>query len=503
MQSISRTREVKDSAERYERILEAEGMPAEFPNEERISFVALDDEVVAAGPEESDGDAAEDGALRPRADGQLSSADVAVVEWIKAAGWAGTPEEVGAHPDQIERLADAGVAYLRACGKRVVLAMAGATAGDVRRAAARLESRERGTGERPERGCTHHEELPEELAAEILRRLERRGGVVEERTLAVSLRDRPPRLRRAALALLAGRGEVRKIRCRSSGTTLVVLASTSRSSVARELRRVADLKAALAEERRESMKPHASEVERVGGRPVAKWLVGFRCAVSGDRLKPGQVRELIRRELPFRVGLHDALGEDDEIEEWQRSHARRREENAWTVRRDLAAGIVPGPCGVPPAPHWTEDPGLRRRVEAQLRTGQATRNTARAIYVFSLPTLAHKVLHLLRRDGRQPQERFVALASAQDPANDRPEELLEEAVRELGEAGKVRRMRSRKTGRVYLEATEGLDVSSYERDLSRIVRSERHRIPTPRVRQRAASGQPHSVSSAVPGASDA
>jgi hypothetical protein len=35
---------------------------------------------------------------------------------------------------------------------------------------------------------------------------------------------------------------------------------------------------------------------------------------------------LIRRELPFRVGLYDALGEDDEIEEWQRSHASRREE---------------------------------------------------------------------------------------------------------------------------------------------------------------------------------
>lgn len=476
MQSISWTGEVKDSAELYERILEAEGMPAEFPNDERVSFVALNDEVLAAGPEETDGGAAEDGALRPRADDGLSSADRAVAERIKAAGWAGTPSEVGAHPDQMRRLADAGVAYLRACGKRVVLAMAGATANDIRRAGARSESREKGIGERPERGRTHQEESPEELTAEILRRLERRGGAVEERTLEVSLRGRSPRLRRAALALLAGRGEIRKVRCRSSGTTLVVLVNAPRYSVARELRRVADLKAALDEERQDHMKPHASEVEQVGGRAVAEWLVGFRRAVSGNRLKPSQIRELIGRELPFRIGLHHALGEDDEIEEWRRSHARRREENARIVRRDLDAGIIPGPYGVLPEPRWTEDPGLRRRMEAQLRTGRAARNTARAIYVSSLPTLAHEVLHLLRRDGRRPQERFVALAYAQNPANGRPEELLKEVVRELGEAGKVRRLRSRKTGRIYLEATEVLDVPAYERDLGRIIRSERHRI---------------------------
>jgi hypothetical protein len=51
MQSILGIREVKQSAELYERILEAEGMPAEFPNDERVPFVALV-EVVATGPEE-------------------------------------------------------------------------------------------------------------------------------------------------------------------------------------------------------------------------------------------------------------------------------------------------------------------------------------------------------------------------------------------------------------------------------------------------------------------
>jgi hypothetical protein len=502
MQSILRTRGVKQSAELYERILEAEGMPAELPNEERVSFVALD-EVVAAEPEETDGDAAEDGAPRLCAGDDLTSVDRALVDRLKAAGWAATPEEVHAHPDQMERLADAGVAYLRTCGKGVVLAMAGATVGDVRRAAARARSSERGTRRQPGQWRPHEEECREELAVEILHRLKRRGGALEERTLEVSLWSRSPRPRRAALALLAETGQIRKVRCRSSGTTLVVLASAPRGSVDRELRRVADLKAALERERRESMKPHASEIERIGDRSVAEWLFAFRRAVSGNRLKPGQVRELIRHELPFQVGLHDALGEEDEIAEWRRSHARHREENAQIVRRDLAAGIIPGAYGVPPEPHWTEDSRWRRSIEAQIHTGRAAYNTARAVYVSSLPTPAHRVLHLLRRDGLRTQDRFVALARAENPEDDRPEELLEETVRNLGEAGKVRRMRSRKTGRIYLEAMEGLDAPAYERDLGRIVRSEEHRILVPQGGRRAASDWRRTTPSAVSGGSNA
>ena len=45
--------------------------------------------------------------------------------------------------------------------------------------------------------------------------------------------------------------------------------------------------------------------------------------------------------------------------------------------------------------------------DAQVHTGRAAYNTTRALYVSSLPTLAHRVLHLLRRDGRQTQDRFV------------------------------------------------------------------------------------------------
>src|SRR5215216_6380197 len=158
MQSISRTREVNESAELYECILEAEGMPAEFPDDEQVPFAALD-ELVAAGPEETD--AAEDQAPHLRMGVELSPADRAVAERLKAAGWAATPEKVHAHPDQMERLADAGVAYLRACGKGVVLAMAGATVGDVRRAAARARSSERGTRRQPGQWRPHEEECRE------------------------------------------------------------------------------------------------------------------------------------------------------------------------------------------------------------------------------------------------------------------------------------------------------------------------------------------------------
>jgi hypothetical protein len=502
MQSISRTRGIKESAELCERVLAAEGMPAEFTNGEPVSFVALDD-VVTAEPEETDGDAAEDGASRLRPGVELSPADRAVVERIKAAGWAATPEEVHAHLDQIERLADAGVAYLRACGRWVVLAMAGATVGDVRRAAARARSSERETRRRPEQSRLHEKEYREELAVEILHRLKRRGGALEERTLETSLRTHQPRLRRKVLVRLAETGQIRKVRCRSSGTTLVVLASAPRDSVYRELRRVAELKAALESERRESMKPNASEVERIGDRPIAEWLFAFRQTVSGNRLKPGQVRELIRHELPFRVGLHDALGEDGEIEEWQRSHARHREENARIVRRDRTEGFVHRPLGIPLTSHWAEDSRLRRSIGTQMHTGRAAYNTARAVYVSSLPTLAHRVLHLLRRDGRQAQGRFVALARAEDPENDLPEELLEETVRNLGEAGKIRRMRSRKTGRIYLEAMEGLANSAYQRELGRIVHSEEHRILVHRGGRQAASDWPRTTPSAVSGGSNA
>lgn len=480
MQSTVREEQIKG---RWEALLEKEGLPRELP-EAPAELVQLNEEVVGF-VEEASGGCGDERCFRHDEGVTLLPEDYALAGRIKDLGWAAALGEVEAGREQVERLADAGVAYLRAHGKRVVLAMAGATGGDVRRAAARAEYRERGTVEEPARGPSRKEPSPEVLAVEAVRRVERRGGALEERTLRISLRRYPPRLRRETLALLAERGEARRLRCRSSGKTLVVLADAPKAAAGRELRRVADLEAALGEERREALKPHASEVERVGGKAVAEWLFEFRRAVAGRGLKPGQVRELIRTRLPFRIGLQDALGEDAEIEEWRRSRARRREENAGINRRDTRAGFVPRRFGSSPEPHWIDDPDLRRRIGAQLRTGRAAHNTARAVYLASLPTLAHKVLHLLRRDGRRTEERFLALAAADAAGREDPQALLGDAIRALGEAGKVWRLRSRATGRVYLEATEGLDEATFARSLRWVVRSGRYRIPVPEGRRRA------------------
>lgn len=52
-------------------------------------------------------------------------------------------------------------------------------------------------------------------------------------------------------------------------------------------------------------------------------------------------------------------------------------------------------------------PEARRAVEEQLASGDAAWETAKAHYVASLPTLAHKILHLLSRDGARTEASFV------------------------------------------------------------------------------------------------
>lgn len=69
----------------------------------------------------------------------LTQIERRIVERLKALGWAATLEETNATSEQIARLADSGAAFLRATDSgQAVLAMAGATDGDVRRAARRI-----------------------------------------------------------------------------------------------------------------------------------------------------------------------------------------------------------------------------------------------------------------------------------------------------------------------------------------------------------------------------
>ncbi len=122
--------------------------------------------------------------------------------------------------------------------------------------------------------------------------------------------------------------------------------------------------------------------------------------------------------------------------------------------------------------HWTEEPELRLKIEARRRSGRVKYDTARAIYLQRLPTLAHKLLYLLRRAGEPvPESEFLERHTklcASDAAD--PKTELTAALRELAGAGKVRRLRRHESGRIYLAATEKLNRQGFGRDLARIVR---------------------------------
>ena len=158
--------------------------------------------------------------------------------------------------------------------------------------------------------------------------------------------------------------------------------------------------------------------------------------------------------------------------------ARRRRGEELTVRpaREIDAGRRETH-----ETHWTEDPELGRRTERARRSGRASYDTARAVYLQRLPTPAHRLLHLLRREGCAAREeeflsRHTRLAGSR--AVD-PEASLKAALSELAEAGKVRRLRSRRTGEVFLAATEGLDEMSFRRSLNGLIRDGRFGIVSP------------------------
>jgi len=131
--------------------------------------------------------------------------------------------------------------------------------------------------------------------------------------------------------------------------------------------------------------------------------------------------------------------------------------------------------------HWTEDAELGRRTERARKSGRSSYDTARAVYLWQLPSLTHRLLHLLRREGGAIREReFIARHAmlAGSGAAD-PEAVLLAALRELADAGKVRRLRSRKTGEVFIAATEPLDEVRFRRGLNGLIRDAGFGIVSP------------------------
>ena len=122
-------------------------------------------------------------------------------------------------------------------------------------------------------------------------------------------------------------------------------------------------------------------------------------------------------------------------------------------------------------------PEARRAVEERLASGDAAWETAKAQHVAGLPTLSHKILHLLARDGARTEASFVPLAEAEElPV---PEKAVREAVCALGEAGKIRKRRGKTDGRVYLAPLERMAERELETLLIGVMADPRSGIPVP------------------------
>jgi hypothetical protein len=131
--------------------------------------------------------------------------------------------------------------------------------------------------------------------------------------------------------------------------------------------------------------------------------------------------------------------------------------------------------------HWTDDAELKCHTERARKSGRASYDTARAVYLQRLPDLARRLLHLLRREGGAIREREFVTRHAKPAGvgSAEPEAILVKALRELADAGKVRRLRSRKSGEVFLAATEPLDERGFRRNLNGLIRDERFGIVSP------------------------
>ena len=128
------------------------------------------------------------------------------------------------------------------------------------------------------------------------------------------------------------------------------------------------------------------------------------------------------------------------------------------------------------------DPKLRRSIEQRKESGRAAYDTARAVYLQRCPELEHKLLHLLRRDGVQAEAGFLSRHSNLAAEDTNPVGALHVALRALAEGGKARRVRSQKAGEIFLNATEPLDETGYRRSLNSLIRDERFGITNPWTR---------------------
>ena len=289
----------------------------------------------------------------------------------------------------------------------------------------------------------------EELASRIEQLLENEGGAVKESRIISRFRGFPEP-RTAALKYLAEGGWIRRTRDPKTGTVLVSLPEAwvpkgLKSAAGAERARLAALEA----ERREALKPTAQEYN--GGDDS---FPTYRLYL--EMLAAGAMKA---HELPFKVPT--------EREECPKVSRPRR----WEPRKGGAVKQSEAKS------QDTISQGLRRDIEEQLGNGDAAWSTAKAQYVASLPTLAHKILHLLRRDGFRTEDSLLPLAKAEDQPV--PETLLKRTLQELGEAGKIRKRRERSTGRIVFDAFGKMPKRELETLLIGVMADPENGIPVP------------------------
>ncbi len=337
---------------------------------------------------------------------------------------------------RVHALSERGVAHLYAEGGGIVLATAGSTAGDRRRAV---------------------ESLPKVPSRPLATR--RSFGVLidagpdvhysEEDGWGISRHDRPTseatleataecfKAARCYRPALPGVGlDAEAVRRRANPAPRALLAAVLRAEPAEAVALVVLARLVVALLRRRLIRagaPWDSEAER------------RRMAANGERVR----REILARRKSGRAFVVKPARELDA----QREAARE--------------------------PHWAEDERLGRRVERRRGSGRAAYDTARALYLQLCPGLERKLLHLLRRDGPKPEAEFLCRHRALVEGSPDPEDAARAALKRLDEAGKVRRLRSRKTGEVFLAAAEPLDEPRHRRYLNRLICDERFGIVNP------------------------
>jgi len=379
-----------------------------------------------------------------------------LVSALKASGWAVAAGRTIADVDagvlaNVYPLSEAGVAHLFSEGGGIVLAMAGSTAGDRRRAVETLPTL-------PERGYSSR-------GFSVLFESGEAGAHYSEEPGFGHVLKEAPHSREVELAAAAERFRAARFLRPSQDRPLDV------HGIRRRVRQQPLVRAAV----RAAVRADRQDAE------ATYRLVAVAAAVAG-LLARGMVGRALAAERPWDTG----------------AERERMEKAGRRLRREMLAGREARdgrPPAVVPATALDaerrerlaacDDPKLRRNVARRLKSGRAAYDTARAVYLQRCPELEHKLLHLLRRDGDGggvPEREFVSRRRNLAPAAEDPEAAVRGALRSLAEAGKVRRVRSSRTGEVFLAATEPLDETGFRRSLNGLIRDGRFGIVNPWAR---------------------